>query len=330
MSSSGTLRDIEIQRRDLDLLVGLFESRVMTTAHAAALYFDGSGEAAKKRLQRLKAVGLVGERPRRAIEPAILFLGKRGFEELKRRGELSRYPHLSWPQLEKRARVSELTLRHELAVLDVKAAVCAAVAREPLRCVAEFSTWPALSEFMACPAPGQRPVLLKPDGFIRIDETEADGSLSESAYFLELDRSTETQERVALKAACYLDFYKRGGFAERVGLRRDQFKEAPYIVLIVFRNQERRNNCAERLLCGVVPVLTQTWLTTMSELLENPLGPIWLLPRDYRHAVHDTVFDLPQSKRKDTYVRRVEREAFIETNVPKHSLFTDSSVSSAL
>jgi len=50
---------ISLQDRDLALLRGLFESRVMTNNHAAALYFDGKGEAAKKRLQKIKADGLI-------------------------------------------------------------------------------------------------------------------------------------------------------------------------------------------------------------------------------------------------------------------------------
>jgi len=61
---------LKLQPRDLVLLRGLFESRVMTTDHAAALYFDGKGEAAKKRLQKLKSAGFIAERPRRTFEPS--------------------------------------------------------------------------------------------------------------------------------------------------------------------------------------------------------------------------------------------------------------------
>jgi len=45
------LHSIDLQERDFALLRGLFESRVMTAAHIASLYFDGKKEAAKKRLQ---------------------------------------------------------------------------------------------------------------------------------------------------------------------------------------------------------------------------------------------------------------------------------------
>ena len=53
---------LQLQDRDLALLRGLFECRVMTTDHATALYFEGKGEAAKKRLQKLKAAGFISER----------------------------------------------------------------------------------------------------------------------------------------------------------------------------------------------------------------------------------------------------------------------------
>lgn len=49
-----------LQDRDLSLLRGLFESRIMTAEHVAALFFIGSREAAKKRLQKIKAASLIG------------------------------------------------------------------------------------------------------------------------------------------------------------------------------------------------------------------------------------------------------------------------------
>jgi hypothetical protein len=53
------LSQISLQERDIFLLRGLFESRVMTTDHATALYFDGKYDPAKKRLQKLKSAGLI-------------------------------------------------------------------------------------------------------------------------------------------------------------------------------------------------------------------------------------------------------------------------------
>src|SRR5205823_4480357 len=104
---------INIQDRDFALLGGLFESRVMTAAHIAALYFGGSKEAGKKRLQKLKSAGLIGERKRRVNEPAVLFLTRKGFSLLGNEGQLEDFPRLSATAFEKRADVSALTIRHE-------------------------------------------------------------------------------------------------------------------------------------------------------------------------------------------------------------------------
>ena len=46
-------RSVFIRPRDVRVLRGLFESRLMKLSHIAALYFDGSPEAAKKRIQKL-------------------------------------------------------------------------------------------------------------------------------------------------------------------------------------------------------------------------------------------------------------------------------------
>jgi len=74
---------LQLQARDLALLRGLFESRVMTAEHIAMIYFDGRSEAGKKRLQKLKAAGFVGERTRRAFQPSVLFLTRKGLGVLQ-------------------------------------------------------------------------------------------------------------------------------------------------------------------------------------------------------------------------------------------------------
>src|ERR1041385_4906846 len=109
-----------IQERDLAVLRGLFECRGMTGDHISAICFEGRREATKKRLQRLKAAGVIRERPRRPYEPAVLFLTAKGLTLLRDRGILREYPSVAKTTLEKRARISDLTLKHELEVVAVK------------------------------------------------------------------------------------------------------------------------------------------------------------------------------------------------------------------
>jgi len=310
---------LSLQNRDLDLLKGLFECRVMTAVHVAAIYFDGRAEATKKRLQKLKVAGLISERPRRAYEPAVLYLAKGGLTLLTERGILAEYPAFSMPALQKRARVSDATIRHELEVMDVKAAFHSALRGNEKFSIAEFGTWPRLYEFEASPYGGAS-VLVKPDGFIRIHEKEADGGLSEHTFFLEVDRSTETQDILVSRAAAYLDYYKSGGFTVRNGAARSSFKEYPFRVLMVFKSAERRNNTAERLLENAPPILTQVCLSTIDEVRGNPLGAIWIRPVDYRAATAGTPFDLDREVIRRADRRQAARETFVEQRIQKRGL----------
>jgi hypothetical protein len=305
---------ISFQPRDLALLRDLFESRVMTTAHAAALHFAGSKEAAKKRLQKLKAAGFVTERTRRPTEPAALFLTAKAFAHLREHGMLAEYPSLSARSFEKRAAVSELTLRHELEVMDMKAAFHSAAAKTENVSIAEFGTWPLLHQFEVS-RNGHRETTVKPDGFIRIHEKESDG-ISEHAFFLEVDRSSESLDTLVAKAACYLAHYQSGGFAERNGALRTAFKEYPFRVLIVCKSAERRNNTALRLLQNNPPIFTHAHLSTLAEVTADPFGAIWLTPAAYRDAVKGTLFDTERAQVTQPYRSQPDREAHIE----KHAL----------
>jgi hypothetical protein len=311
--------DLRLQDRDFALLHGLFESRVMTAAHIAALYFDGRKEASKKRLQKIKAAGLVAERKRRVNEPSVLFLTRKANALLNEKGLLSEFPNLSPAVFEKRANVSDLTIRHELEVMDVKAAFYSALGKSESFSIAEFSTWPRLHEFKAR-RPGYEglEVSVKPDGFVRLHEKEKDDGVSEHTFFLEVDRSTETQETLVSRAGCYLDYYKSGGFAVRNGAPRSVYKEFPFRVLIVLKNAERRNNTAERLLESNPPILTLVHLSTFAEVMADPLGEIWIRPVDYREAIKGSPFQ--NGGLTGTYRRQSEREGFVEHAIKKSTL----------
>ncbi len=307
-----------VQHRDLALLRDLFESRLMTTAHAAAIHFDGRREAAKKRLQKLKVANLVSVRPRRASEPAVHSLTARAIEMLRTHRILDEYPQLAKLTLNKRAQVSELTIQHELAVMDVKAAFYSELRYTDFIAIAEFCTWPLLHEFETCPLPFIDPVVVKPDGFIRFHEKGTDGLLKHS-FFLELDRSTEVQETLALKAACYHHYYHSGGFAVRNGGVWSAYRQYPFRVLMVFKTAERRNNTAEKLLQNIPPILTQACLSTFTEVTQNPFGRIWVTPSAYRDAVRGTGFEVDTRKMRN-YRRQPEREELVEDRVSKERI----------
>lgn len=309
---------LALQDRDFALLRGLFESRVMTAEHIAPQFFDGSREAAKKRLQKLKGAGLITARARRSMnEPVVLFLTRKALTVLQDKGILSEYPSLSLTTLENRANVRELTIQHELQIMDVKAAFHVALAKEGKSSIERFSTWPLLHQFEVS-RPGYGPdIRVKPDGFIRIHEREAGGKGYAHDFFLEVDRSSEKLDTLVNKAVCYLEYYRTGGFAERNGAARTDYKDFPFRVLMVLESAERRNNLAERLAHNTPPILTHSWLTTFAEATADPLGPVWIQPKDYRDVTKGTPFYNERPSRNFAYRHQPEREAFIDAKVPK-------------
>ena len=237
---------LQLQARDLALLRGLFESRVMTAFHISSIYFGGKGEYTKKRLQRLKTAGYIGERKRNANEPLVLFLTRKAFNLLTSEGLLANLPPLGGRTFESRADVSNLTLRHELEIMDVKSAFHVALSLPGKFTLQEFSTWPLLHQFEVF-MQRRGNILVKPDGFICVHESEAGSKGFLHECYLEVDRSSETQETLISRAACYLEYYRSGGFAVRNGAGPDKFRDFPFRVLMVLKSAERRNNAAERL-----------------------------------------------------------------------------------
>lgn len=275
-------RETSIQSRDIDFLSLLLHTRILTLKHSAGLIFDGSKEAAKKRVQKLKAAGLVLERRRKAYESGILFLSKRGFECLRAHGTLPE-ECADISSFSKRAAISEITLRHELEVLDVKVAFHEAAKGRGNLSLAEFSTWPRLYEFSVRDGDARYSGIktVKPDGYIRIHEKDAEEAKWEHLFFLEIDRSTEKLETLVQKAFSYNQFYREGGMALRFGKTTDEYKDFPFRVLIVCKSKERRDNIVKMLLAMHPPILTQVFLSTLAEVCTDPLGVIWRMPADH-------------------------------------------------
>ena len=311
---------MQLQDRDYALLCGLFECRVMTADHIAALFFDGKREYTKKRLQKLKAAGFISERRRRVNQPAIYFLTRKALTELKAKEHLAQFPSLGTNSFEARADVSELTLRHELEIMDVKTAFHVALAKSDKFSISDFSTWPLLNQFETSRPGCGGDVLIKPDGFIRIHEPEEGTKGYMHDCFLEVDRSSEGQDTLINKAVCYLEYYRSGGFAVRNGAARTEVVDFPFRVLIVMNSAERRNNTAERLVHNIPPIFTQVWITTLAEVTADPLGAIWIQPADFRDATVGTPFYDEHPAARPVYRRQAEREAYVEAKMKKRRL----------
>lgn len=204
-------------------------------------------------------------------------------------------------------------------MLDVKTALSCAIRKISHYELVEFSTWPLLYQFQAAqpPLPGTyhpARVLIKPDGFLRLQEQATDGDRFEHFFFLEVDRSTEPRETLARRVYGYQDFYRHGGLAVRHGFTPENYKDFPFRVLMVLPNEERRNNMAERLLQNDPPALSMVWLTTFAEVTADPLGAIWMRPLDYREITTSTQYD-PNRPRTGAYRRDPAREGLVATEL---------------
>lgn len=291
----------------------------MKISHIAQLYFQGSLDAAKKRVLPLKKAGFLKERSgRRPYEPAILALARPAFEALISGGRLADYPAIGWKSLEKRFDVKEQTLAHELRVIDVKAALTSAIEMQPELSITEFSVWPRLCEFMVERDRELRSV--KPDGLLRIGESD-----EEFVFYLEVDRGQETHGILLDKALDYLAHLANDGLAQRLGGR----ARIDFRLLMIFRTPtqrgapsvERRNNMLEKLLLRPEHFGSFVWMTTLEEVLADPLGPIWVTAKSYSAATRGTEFD-PEERRhyRGTYIRRPQREKFVEEQIMKRTL----------
>jgi hypothetical protein len=312
----------KLQPRDISLLHGLFDSRVFTLPHVASLYFDNSIHAARKRVQKLKRSKLLAERPRKVGAPSILFITARGIDALARRDLLKHYPPLPRFLLARRAQVSELTLRHELDVATSRVALTRAVAQRDGCELVELTTWPRLHEFAVERRRPSGARCIKPDGYLHVRLNGAAGT-AEHRFFLEIDRSTESQRTIIDRVSCYREHYRSGGFAEALGRDRGSYRLLPFRVLFVFRNEERRNNAAAALLTLKPPVRTLVWMTTLSDLARDPLAAIWITPEDYARAVAGTDFDAA-GRQAALYRRQVSRDRHIASTVRCRQLFSEA------
>jgi hypothetical protein len=271
---------IMLQPRDIALLRDLFESRLMTRTHAAALHFDDKSEACKKRVQRLIAANFIGERTQGVGKSSILFLTWKAVSFLRDDSHLNSFPHLAREQLKKRQYISPITLAHELQIMDVKVAFTKALRNSPSLAIQQFTTWPKLCEFNSSHPATHRKISVRPDAFLHVCETDAQKPPREDRFFLEIDRSSESLDTLVNKILCYHDYYRSGGFATRLGLPRSEYKRAPFHVLIICKTQERLENIAKCLLSNVPPILTLVWLAPFHDVLASPLGKIWTRPAD--------------------------------------------------
>lgn len=291
--------------QDLALLHELYISRELTLEQIAKFHFQGSIDIAKRQLHTLRYHRLVKTRRRFGI--TTHYLTQIGFKYLKDRHAITCYRPENRRTLSKRMEISDRTIRHELAVADVKVALLSSRV-SPLE-IPLFITWPWLIEFTAHHPQTRQPAVLKPDGFFVLRDAQG----KDHFFYVEVDMSTERHEVILNKAALYRAHAQSGEFARMgssLGTGNYHFR-----VLLVTKTKQRRNELAMSLLS--VPILMQVWLTTKDELETEPWGAIWMRPADVRKVLDDSPFWAVRSE-----ILKYKRDNFINDSVQLHRLLS--------
>lgn len=273
---------VEIQKRDLDIIKEVLESRFLTTSQIQALFF-GSASACKLRLQKLYHSGIL----QRIFAPvsygsseAVYCPTRKGVNLLIKSGEVEKEEISFRP---KQNKVSNRKIQHELDINDIKIALTLKVAeikdfylrpehpnskkRPNLSTLKKIFCWKRGSstwDKVRNPKKQKRKHLpVRPDLVF---------SLNETAYFLEVDRGTMTLGRFQRKLRGYREYFSDGRFRSKYSV--DDFR-----VLTTAPSERRRNNLLERAIKeqGMVKCL----FAVFDELIESPFGKVWIRGREY-------------------------------------------------
>ena len=275
----------EIRPHEVCMLLDIYDGRMMTVDAAGRLYYDRE-RTAQNRLAILEKIGLLEAKPHgwqhydqatkkfELRKRKLFFLTKAGFEMLLEYNLLDKEQEPPWHRVEKRFSIQNP--QHELAVLDIKSQV------EPkLKTVSGihfhgFKTRPA-----SIPFDVDLYDTRYPDGYFELTRHHSPQS-EEKVYrfYLELDRGTESYETLFKKSKAY---------------GRHQAQSGPLKALYVFVGY--KGVSAQHRLLTYCEKLVEMWpnrkiemLTTLDEILDNPLGDIWVTPLNFRRAQsHDSI-----------------------------------------
>ncbi len=248
-----------LTRRDFEILIELYEHRVLTTPQIYELHFDTHTRASKRMLE-LYRLGLVERfRPHSPTgsAPWHYTLDEPGARLVAARQEID-YERFTF----KKARIFDVVgsprLRHRVECNGFFARLSLACRRRGWRL-----EWTGERR-----ATASWDSVITPDGIGRV--VAADREIS---FFLEYDRGTENHDQLENKTCRY-----------RLVGRTARSEDA---LLFVFPSAARERYARSALVGASVPVST----AVRADTLRHPLGPMWLPLHDDRRR---RILDLPR------------------------------------
>ncbi len=206
---------------------------------------------------------------------AILRLSPKGATFLQGEKKIPLQPSI--PVLQ-RTQLSETIRIHEINIRDIRAAFIGNIRTEPALILQEFQMLRPMTAFSVFCVDHWKMETVRPDAFMVVKESR--GSSRDQGFFLEIDRSTESQSHLLHLAKLYMEYFRTGGFARKRGKTPLDRSDCPVRVLIIFDSRKRMANAARKFLKGT-RVKTLIWLAAKEDVMRDPLGAIWNCPEDF-------------------------------------------------
>ena len=251
---------LAIQQRDLAILTEIECSPACSRKHLADTFFNGSIEAAKKRLQRLTNAGLISRNDGSPLGRTVVRLTKAGASLIARRGSPSH--NVVRP-------IGHRFLQHELLLT---------------RCLSAFRRCLEARGRLAETVTSEDKVTFETHCSVhsRDERVTADAAttvlgVEPEYFFFEIDRSTESQTHLVHLAQQYRSYYKSrprsGPDGERCRMR----------VLLIMTSRERLNRTAT-LLHEFSGIRTLVWLCLAEDFISDPVKANWRCPVDFAQS----------------------------------------------
>jgi hypothetical protein len=198
----------ELQDGDIELLHAVYQLRIATIDHLAAL----SGRSIRAlwgRLLKLKERRYLAS-VARFMQKQVYAIGSRGVSVLIEHG------HTPSEFAERRLRHNELKeigIRHSLFVADIHTRMLLLTRSGPIR-LTHWQEGSALWDSVV-PRPDDLAIPIRPDAYFILKQTDRPEGKNRFHVFLEADRSTMSHERMATKIAGYLAYYEQDGYREK-------------------------------------------------------------------------------------------------------------------
>ncbi len=192
----------QLQERDIDLLHSVYQLRVATVDHLAALS-GRSVRALWSRLHKLQERRYLAS-VARFMHKHVYAVGSAGVPILIEEG------YAPEELKEKRIRHRELTeigIRHSLFIADIHTRMLLVTHTGPLK-LAHWQEGPSLWDSVTGPA-GEAALPVRPDAYFILKHAGRPEGKNTFHIFLEADRSTMSHERMAAKISGYVAYYER-------------------------------------------------------------------------------------------------------------------------